>query len=818
MRFRTKSGDHGSVTVVLTMLLVPMVVVAGVFVDGGRGHLTRSVVRSAEQLALNDTLAQHDAQLSKMLGLLAVIENEGLSANADAIVRASLDGGGEGGDILQVGVSGSTTVTPVANANLAQPKVLANQMVEFMKYRAPINFMGELVESLEWLKTLKTNMEMVRARIQYLSKVTKVVEEATDLLKQVDATLKQIDTLLVDIDAMVDLLTGDPDIVQIYRNAFELVLKEEAGEDVTSAQKNAVSQDLKRVVTTYTNLRDGLQQFIGQAKDIDPSALVDAIKDLKGSATTDLKDKISAHESVAAGGADNEDVAGARGDIATTEALVEALEEAIKGFSDEVMNDLEKRVSDFVTNFEDALTPKLPDFTKITSYDRLKNFGRDYLDGYLAGVEDASSPEAIQSVLNSIRADIDAAVAALRTEIQQEVEEFVRGQVRKAFNEAKKELGALLKEEVGEGGLDILKDFFDLLSAKWEEYSALFEDLATQSASPELGEGGGGAFTESDAGKNLGTVSDKDSLSSSSDEAIGGIIEFLTKISKVLENVRDAALISEYVVGQFTFSTVEHENKSLERLTKEPLCAEDNCATEAEYVLTGMNSAVGAYGLVFLVRLSVNLITAFRDPVVTAIRTAISAIPLVGTALAFVVPVLAAVMQSVDDLTKLHAGAKLPLYSPRLTMLDPDSQLGGLVGSVLPDGHDAGGGGGGDDDAPSGPSGPGSPGGKGSGGGGKGAGTKGPELSYKNYLEIFLIVTTFIDQEGVVKRTGNLVQFNMGYAGSSDFRLDKAVTAFTVSTEYQMKPLVSTFFSYDAGGKLFDGESGRKRLTTVGGF
>lgn len=815
MRFRTKSGEHGSVTVVLTMLLVPMVVVAGVFVDGGRGHLTRSVVRSAEQLALNDTLAQHDAQLNKMLGLLAVIESEGLSADADAIVRASLDGGGEGGDILQVGVSGATTVTPVANANLAQPKVLANQMVEFMKYRAPINFMGELVDSLEWLKTLKTNMEMVRARIKYLSKVTKVIEEATDLLKQVDATLKQIDTLLVDIDAMVSLLTGDPDIVEIYRSAFELILKEQAGEEVTADQKKTVSQNLNRVVTTYANLKSGLQQFVILARDIDPSDLVEAIEDLKGSATTDLEDKIGAHEAVAAGGADNEDVAGARADIETAEKLIEALEEAIAGFSDHVMDDLEKRVSDFITNFKDALTPKMPDFASITSYDKLKSFGKDYLDSYLEGVDDASSPEAIQAVIDGIEEDLDAAVTALRTEIEQEVENFVRDQVRKAFDDAKDVLGGLLKEEVGEGGLSALKKFFSVLTKKWEEYTALFEDLANQTASPELAPGGEGAFSESDAGKDLGTVSDKDSLSSASDDAIGGIIEFLKKITQVLENVRDAALISEYVVGQFTYSTVEHENDSLDRLTKEPLCEGDSCATEAEYVLTGMNSAVGAYGLVFIVRLAVNLITAFRDPVVTAIRTAIGAIPLIGTALAFVVPVLAAVLQSVDDLTKLHAGAKLPLYSPRLTMLEPGSDLGGLVEDVLPDSPHNGAGGGGDND---GPKGPGSGGGAGTGGGGKGDGTKGPELSYKNYLEIFLIVTTFIDQEGVVKRTGNLVQFNMGYAGNKDFQLNKAITAFTVSTEYTMTPLVSTFFSYDAGGKLFDGASGRKQLTTVGGF
>ncbi len=812
MRLRRKDGSPGSVTVILTLLLVPMVVVAGVFVDGGRGHLSRTVVRSAEQLALNDVLAQHDAQLSKLFGLLGVIDDEGLSADADQIVKAALSGGG-GGDVIRVSIPGSAEVIPVSRANLGEPRVLNNQIVEFMKYRAPVGFVGELTETLTWLKTIKTNMELIRARVLYLNKVADVLEEATNLMEDVDAVLAELDALLAKIDAMVNLLTGDPDIVDIYADAFETLARDLSGEDVPQSDKDRASTDLKRVVDTVTGLADAATTFRTKVTGLDPQPLLDAIKELRGKPTSDLE---AARDEHAAEGGDQvaEDITAADRELEETGAFIDAIEEAVKSLGDGVIDDVSTTVDDFVEDIRASLKLEMPDFASITSYAKLKSFGTDYLESYLGGIDETTSPEAIDAAIQELRTKIEGRIAAFRDRIVDEVQQLVRDQVRKAVGELKELLVQALKDEVGEGGFEVLSKFFALLKEKWAAYGELFEDLSSQTAFP-----GSGGSSDSGPGRDLGGSSNKDELADNSDDAIDGIIGLLGNIEKVLKDVRDAALITQYVVGQFTYSTVEHENPDQVRLTYEPFpdCKDTTCAVEAEYVLTGANSAVGAYGMVFLVRLAVNMITAFRDPVVTAIRSAIAAVPLVGTALSFVVPVLAAILQSVDDLVALHKGEKVPLYRAKLSVFT--GALMDLLDGALPEGWDGGTGGGtGPGAGPGGPSGPGPSGPGGPGPGGPGGGKDGPELSYRNYLQIFLIVTTFVDPDGVVTRAGDIIEHNMGYAGNDGFDLSNTYTAFTVTAEYQMTPLVSTFFDYDSGGALFEGDAGLKRLTTVGGF
>ncbi len=802
MRFFTKERQGGSVTVILTMVLVPMVVIAGIFVDGGRGHLARSVVRSAEQLALNNVLAQHDDELQSLYGLLAVIDDENLDSAANEILRASTSGG-EGGDILQVvaGVDGGVTVSPVAQANLAQSEVLTNQMVEFMKYRAPASFLEDLLGSLQWLKTLKTGMEMIKARVAYLSKVADVIDAASDVVEDLQAIDASLQTLLENIEAMYSLLNDPTDnIVTIYADAFELVLRDHAGEDISAADIREVDEGLARVNTTISGLSTAGADFYAKVQSFDPSDLLEKIEALRAEdgAGAALNDAISAHERDSEG--DSTDAENARDEYEESEALMDKIQDALDAFSGDLMTSVETRVTDFQTDLKAALELKVPNFSRINSYASFKSFGRDYLADYLDQVEEGTDG-AIQAAIDGVKADFQAAFETLKTEIANDVRDFVKEEVKAALDTLKDELGALFADEVSGPGLEILGELFSILRDKFSAYTAIIDDLSTQTASSYLG-GGDAIETERpsagavlDEGKDTGdfaAVEDKDKLASETDDVLAGIIQLVSKVGELLENLRDAVLITEYVTGQFTYSTIEHDEDSQDggpmRLTRSAFadCWTEACAVEAEYILTGMNSATGAYGLVFLIRLAANMITAFRDPLVNGIRAAISLAPIVGAALAFVVPVVAAVMQSADDMIKLHAGEKVPLYSHRLEVL-----TGGDFKDYLDDFTPV------DDGREP---------------------KEGPELSYKNYLSIFLIVTTFVAPDGVVQRAGDIIQFNKGYLGDEGFRLADAHTAFTVSAEYEMKPLVSTFFTQDPGGALFSGDSATRRLTTVGGF
>lgn len=59
--FRKKDG---AVSVFLTIILVPMIVVSCLFVDACRAKLAEPVVSSAGDLTLNTALTQYDATLN----------------------------------------------------------------------------------------------------------------------------------------------------------------------------------------------------------------------------------------------------------------------------------------------------------------------------------------------------------------------------------------------------------------------------------------------------------------------------------------------------------------------------------------------------------------------------------------------------------------------------------------------------------------------------------------------------------------------------------------------------------------------------------
>ena len=70
--FRKKDG---AVSVFLTIILVPMIVVSCLFVDACRAKLAEPVVSSAGDLTLNTALTQYDATLNDYYGLMASSQN-----------------------------------------------------------------------------------------------------------------------------------------------------------------------------------------------------------------------------------------------------------------------------------------------------------------------------------------------------------------------------------------------------------------------------------------------------------------------------------------------------------------------------------------------------------------------------------------------------------------------------------------------------------------------------------------------------------------------------------------------------------------------
>ena len=204
---------HGAVSVFLVIVLVPMIVCSSLFVDASRVKSATGLVSSAGDLTLNTVLSQYDVELNDFYGLMASSQNMDDVLNAaedyfssciksqnidttntakwaNSIKNVFLEDG-DISDLLGVDLAPDTSVTvsPKANGNLTNPALIKTQVVEFMKYRSPINSIVGLFEkfkdsSKELENTTKTS-DLVDKKQDYYDAQGKVAEKAYEVYEKI---------------------------------------------------------------------------------------------------------------------------------------------------------------------------------------------------------------------------------------------------------------------------------------------------------------------------------------------------------------------------------------------------------------------------------------------------------------------------------------------------------------------------------------------------------------------------------------------------------------------------------------------------------
>ena len=161
--------ERGAVTIFLVIVLVPCIVLSSISVDLSRVQLSKSVAVSAADLSLNTLLTNYDGDLSEWYGMIGsyqeidkyystatgyftrALTSKGMSDGEFLLlsdVISSRFGGGEIHDLIQVDVVDNVQIEEVKGANLANPTLIKDQIVEFMKYRAPVELTKGIIERL----------------------------------------------------------------------------------------------------------------------------------------------------------------------------------------------------------------------------------------------------------------------------------------------------------------------------------------------------------------------------------------------------------------------------------------------------------------------------------------------------------------------------------------------------------------------------------------------------------------------------------------------------------------------------------------------
>ena len=188
---KRRDGSRGAVSIFLVIILVPMLVVSSLFVDASRLRLARGVASSAGDLVLNTALTNYDTQLKDLYGLFATAQDtDELYERLEDYYKTSIVSAGvkdqEADDIVSnimnslgsVAKTGDISdllnmelidfgVEKNTNLNLENASVIKKQVIEFMKYRAPINTGLSFITALNSFSTISKQTELVEKRQDY---------------------------------------------------------------------------------------------------------------------------------------------------------------------------------------------------------------------------------------------------------------------------------------------------------------------------------------------------------------------------------------------------------------------------------------------------------------------------------------------------------------------------------------------------------------------------------------------------------------------------------------------------------------------------
>ncbi|SHO52810.1 DUF5702 domain-containing protein [Anaerocolumna xylanovorans] len=195
--------QKGAISIFLVIILLPMLTIGCTMVDMSRISLARATAESAGDLALNTGLTCYDNVLKDMYGLFAVSQDyDSLMSNLSDYYRNSLQAtglseretddylgqimdylegvsrSGDFTDLLQIhpAEEDSITVSHPQGATLINPALLKSQIVQFMKYRGPINMGLGFLDSLKSFTTLGDQMDVVDKRNEYYDEQKTVIE------------------------------------------------------------------------------------------------------------------------------------------------------------------------------------------------------------------------------------------------------------------------------------------------------------------------------------------------------------------------------------------------------------------------------------------------------------------------------------------------------------------------------------------------------------------------------------------------------------------------------------------------------------------
>lgn len=193
VNFCTK--HKGTIAVFLTLILIPTFIFSGVMIDGSRILASKNMISGAGDLAMNAALSNYNKKLNETYGLLAMANTaEEVESIMQDYFEISLNACGVSQEDFSKALvyleltQGGFSASDVVNTEIYRTEVLKQEILEYMKYRAPVTLISRAMEGkTKELEDMSEEREAAKAEVEFekeLNDVQKLFDELKELVEK----------------------------------------------------------------------------------------------------------------------------------------------------------------------------------------------------------------------------------------------------------------------------------------------------------------------------------------------------------------------------------------------------------------------------------------------------------------------------------------------------------------------------------------------------------------------------------------------------------------------------------------------------------
>ena len=300
--------DHkGSISIFLLVIMVAMLVFSFMTLDIAKMNLATAAARNNTDLVGNAVLTDYDKLLKDAYGLFANSANiDELSKNVSDYYIATMSAGGveirdqneiyaaisgllnsakipDNNNMLQIKADsltlGSNTsssgviIQPINESAISNPSVMRHQIVEYMKYRAPVSLATGMLEKINVFKDIGNQTKATTNRIEYENALNEVQTSSDVVYEVLNAYDNNIKISSKNYPAGMWIKYGAKDVQQISGFSDE-------GIDSLKSSYVELVKTLNQLAPLSEQIRSG--KLCSKTVKINPTYPNNGVGDLKG--------------------------------------------------------------------------------------------------------------------------------------------------------------------------------------------------------------------------------------------------------------------------------------------------------------------------------------------------------------------------------------------------------------------------------------------------------------------------------------------------------------------------------------------------------